>query len=131
MSDQFSSKEESAIVEIQIRAANLRVQKVKAEKEFLDLLGTEISPEEMAAIQKKRLAILYQLELEGAEIEKEFVEKYRAKLAGLMVRYPGWGRWGGGLEGTQGCPFCTQCVTSCTECVTSCTACVGCSNNVF
>jgi hypothetical protein len=123
---ELSSKEESAIIEIQVRAANLRVAKVKAEKEFLEVLGSEISPEQMAAIQKKRQAILYQLELEGAEIERDFVEKYRSRLAGLFIRYPGLG-----TEGTFGCPFCTQCVTSCTECVTSCTACVGCSNNVF
>jgi len=128
MSEHFSSKEESAIVEIQLRAANLRLAKVKAEKEFLDARGTEVTPEQMAAIEKRRKEVLYQLELEGAEIEKDFIEKYRAKLAGLVIRYP----WGGlGLEGTAGCPFCTQCVTSCTECVTSCTACVGCSNNVF
>jgi hypothetical protein len=123
---ELSSKEESAIIEIQLRAANLRIAKVKAEKEFLDVLGSDISPEQAAAIQKKRQAILYQLELEGAEIERDFIEKYRSRLAGLIIRYPGLG-----LEGTLGCPFCTQCVTSCTECVTSCTACVGCSNNVF
>jgi len=120
------SKEESAITEIQLRAANLRIEKVKAEKEFLDALGTEITPEQMAALQKKRHAVLYQLELEGAEIERDFIEKYRAKLAGLIIRYPGLG-----LGGIEGCPFCTACVTSCTECVTSCTACIGCSNNVF
>ena len=127
MSDSFSKEESSAIIEIQLRAANLRVAKVKAEKEFIDVLGSEISPEEMAVIQKKRHAILYQLELEGAEIERDFIEKYRSKLAGLVIRYPGLG----GLEGTTGCPFCTTCVTSCLECVTSCTSCVGCSNNVF
>jgi len=130
MSDHFS-KEESAIIEIQLRAANLRVSKFKAEKEFLDARGTEVSPEQMAAIEKKRKEILYQLEVEGAEIERDFIEKYRAKVAGLVIRYP-WGGAGGiTVEGTAGCPFCTQCVTSCTECVTSCTACVGCSNNVF
>jgi hypothetical protein len=126
---EFSSKEESAIIEIQLRAANLRVAKVKAEKEFLDAQGSEISPEQMAALQKRRHDILYQLELEGAEIERDFVEKYRSRLAGLMIRYPGLG--GLGLDGVSGCPFCTQCVTSCTVCVTSCTACIGCSNNVF
>jgi len=80
----------------------------------------------MAALQKRRHDILYQLELEGAEIERDFIEKYRSRLAGLVIRYPGLG-----LDGVSGCPFCTQCVTSCTVCVTSCTACIGCSNNVF
>ena len=123
---EMSSKEESALIEIQLRAANLRLAKVKAEKEFLDLRGKEVTPEQASEIQKRRHAILYQLELEGAEIEKDFIEKYRSKLAGLGVRYPGLG-----LDNISGCPFCTTCVTSCLECVTSCTACVACSNNVF
>lgn len=121
-----SSREESAIAEIQLRAANLRVAKVKAEKEFIDLLGKEFTPEQAAEIQKRRNIILYQLELEGAEIERDFIERYRSKLVGLGIRYPGLG-----LENISGCPFCTTCVTSCLECVTSCTACVACSNDVF
>jgi hypothetical protein len=126
MSEKICREEESAITEIQLRAANLRIAKVKAEKEFIDARGKEVTPEEKAAIQKKRHQILYQLELEGAEIEREFIEKYRSKLAGLSVRYPGLN-----LEGAAGCPFCTTCITSCLECVTSCTACVACSNDVF
>lgn len=120
------NKEESPIVEIQIRAANLRIAKVKAEKEFIDMVGKDVTPEEVSELQKKRYQILYQLELEGAEIERDFVEKYRARIAGLGIRYPGWG-----LENTLGCPFCTTCITSCLQCVTSCTGCVGCTNNVF
>lgn len=125
MSESINSRE-SALTEIQLRAANLRIAKVKAEKEFIDVRGKEVSPEEKSAIQKRRHLILYQLEMEGAEIEHDFIEKYRSKLAGLAVRYPGLG-----LEGATGCPFCTTCITSCLECVTSCTACVACSNDVF
>ena len=119
-----SSREESAIIEIQLRAANLRIAKIKAEKEFIDLRGKEFTPEQAAEVQKRRHTILYQLELEGAEIERDFIEKYRSKLAGLGIHYPG-------LDLVSGCPFCTTCVTSCLECVTSCTACVACSNDVF
>ena len=69
-------KDESAVIAIQTRGANLRIAKVKAEKEFLDVLGKgeELSPAKKAALQKKRNATLYQLELEGAEIERDFVE---------------------------------------------------------
>ena len=119
-------KEESPLIDLQVRAANLRIAKIKAEKEFIDARGKEVTPEEKAAIQKRRHLILYQLELEGAEIEHDFIEKYRSKIAGLAVRYPGLG-----LEGATGCPFCTTCITSCLQCVTSCTACVACSNDVF
>ncbi|UFS68617.1 hypothetical protein LPW11_11920 [Geomonas sp. RF6] len=126
MSDEFRDRELSAIVEIQVRAANLRVAKVKAEKEFIELQGKEVTPEEKAAIEKKHRMILYQLELEGAEIERDFVEKYRSKIAGLSVRYPGLS-----IDGVSGCPFCTTCITSCLQCVTNCTACVACSNDVF
>jgi hypothetical protein len=120
------SRDDSSIVEIQMRAANLRIAKIKAEKEFIDVIGKEVSPEEVAELKKRRQTILYQLEMEGAEIERDFIEKYRSKLAGLVIRYPGMG-----LENALGCPFCDQCVTSCKECVTSCTGCVGCTNNVF
>lgn len=121
-----SNRDESAIIEIQLRAANLRIAKIKAEKEFIDLRGQEFTPEQASEIQKRRHTILYQLELEGAEIERDFIEKYRSKLAGLGIRYPGLD-----LENVSGCPFCTTCITSCLQCVTSCTACVACSNDVF
>ena len=119
-------RDELSLIDLQLRAAALRISKIKAEKEFIDARGKEVTPEEKAAIQKRRHLILYQLELEGAEIEHDFIEKYRSKIAGLSVRYPGLG-----LEGTTGCPFCTTCITSCLQCVTSCTACVACSNDVF
>lgn len=118
--------EESSLAKLQVRAADLRIAKIKAEKEFIDVMGKEASPEELAAIEKRRRLIRYQLELEGAEIEREFVEKYRSRLAGLATKFPGLG-----LEAGLGCPFCQTCVTTCLECVTSCTHCVGCTNAVF
>jgi hypothetical protein len=119
-------KEDSSLIKLEARAANLKVAKIKSEREFIDARGKKLTPAEQAAIQKRRHLILYQLELEGAEIERELVVAYRRKLEGLGMHFPGLG-----LQTLNGCPFCTTCVTSCLECVTSCTACVACSNNVF
>jgi hypothetical protein len=119
-------KKESSLIKLEARAANLRIAKIKAEKEFIDAKGRKITPEEQAAIQKRRHLILYQLELEGAEIERELVVAYRRKLAGLGIKFPGLG-----LEMRHGCDFCGICMSGCVLCVTSCTACVACSNDVF
>ncbi len=119
-------KEDSLLIKLEARATNLKTAKIKAEREFIDARAKKVTPEEQVAIQKKRHLILYELELEGAEIERELVQAYRRKLQGLGVHFTGLG-----LQTLNGCPFCTTCVTSCLECVTSCTACVACSNDVF
>ena len=121
-----TGKGDSSLIKLEERAANLKTAKIKAEKEFIDAKGRKVTPEEQAAIQKKRYSILYQLELEGAEIERGLVVAYRRRLEGLGMHFPGLG-----LQTLNGCPFCNTCVTSCLECVTSCTACVGCTNDVF
>jgi hypothetical protein len=120
------AKEDSSLVKLEARATNLKTAKIKAEREFIDARARKVTPEEQLAIQKKRYLILYQLELEGAEIERELVQAYRRKLQGLGLHFVGLG-----LQTATGCPFCTTCVTSCLECVTSCTGCVACTNDVF
>jgi hypothetical protein len=119
-------KSDAALTKLEARAANLKIAKIKSEREFIDARGKKVTPGAQAAIQKRRDTILFQLELEGAEIERELVVAYRRKLSGLGMTFLGLG-----LETATGCPFCTTCVTSCLECVTSCTACVACSNDVF
>lgn len=122
MADMFSS-EKSPLTDLMVRAADLRLNKAKAEKEAIDAIGKDLSPEEKAAIEKKRREIFYQLEVEGAAIEKEFAEKYRA----MLIRW-GLSNWGlgGGLHTLEGCTFfCQNCYTSCTQCVTSCTQCIS------
>jgi hypothetical protein len=118
--------DDASLTKLEARAANLKTAKIKAEREFIDARARELTPDEQKSIQKKRDLILYQLELEGAEIESGLVQAYRRKLQGLGLNFIG-----PGLQTVTGCPFCTTCVTSCLECVTSCTACVGCTNNVF
>jgi hypothetical protein len=122
-----SSNERSLLIDLQVRAADLRIAKVKAEKEAIETMGKDLSPEEKAAIEKRRREILYQLELEGAAIEREFVEKYRGSLAELLIKYPGLS-----LDANAWCPFnCTTCISSCTNCLT-CTNCVTpCTNSIF
>jgi hypothetical protein len=121
-----TARQDSSLIKLEARAANLKTAKIRSEKEFIDAKGRKVTPEEQAAIQKRRHLILYQLELEGAEIERELVVAYRRKFEGLGMHFPGLG-----LQTLNGCPFCEQCITSCKECVTSCTACVACSNDVF
>lgn len=112
--------EESSLAKLLVKGAELRISKVKSEKEFISIIGDELSREEKLAMEKKRCEILYQLELEGAEIELEFTEKYRSRLAGLVTRFPGVGL---SLEG--GCWFCSTCVTTaCLTCV-ACASCIG------
>jgi hypothetical protein len=113
------------------RSAELRVARVKAEREFLHSRGERetLTKEQQAALEKKRQEVLYQLELEGADIEREFTEKYRARLAGLGNRFPGLG--GGGLS--LGCHIaCESCITSsCLTCV-ACASCISpCTNAIF
>lgn len=111
------------------RSAELRISRVKAEKDFIKARGEDLSKEEQVALERKRYEILYQLELEGAEIEREFTEKYRSRLAELGNRFPGLG--GGGLS--LGCHIaCETCVTSaCLTCV-ACASCISpCTNAIF
>jgi hypothetical protein len=123
-----SSRKRPSLNDLQVRAAELRIAKVKAEKEAIDSIGKELSLQEKAAIEKRRQEILYQLELEGALIEKEFVETYRSRLAGLPGKYPGLT-----LDANAWCPFnCTTCISSCTNCVSPCPNCVTpCTNSIF
>jgi tartrate dehydratase alpha subunit/fumarate hydratase class I-like protein len=121
--------EDPVLTELLERSADLRLSRVKAEREFLKARGEALSKEEQAALEKKRHEILYQLELEGAEIERDFTEKYRARLAGLGSRFPGLG--GGGLS--LGCHIaCESCITSsCLTCV-ACASCISpCTNAIF
>jgi hypothetical protein len=123
-----TSKGPSPLTGLQVRAADLRIAKVKAEKEFIETMGKELSDKEKAALEKKRREILYQLEMEGAVIEREFVEKYRSRLAGLSINFPGLS-----LDANAWCPFnCTTCISSCPTCVTSCTHCItSCTTDIF
>ena len=128
-----SSSERSSLTDLLVKAADLRIAKVKAEKEAIESMGKELSQEEKGAIEKKRREIFYQLELEGAEIEREFAEKYRSKLAELGLKYPGLD-----LSGTVGnffcdpCIACATCVTACIQCVSACPICItSCTNSVF
>ena len=127
MSESSSSKR-SSLTDLQVRAKDLRIAKVKAEKEAIEAMGKELSQEEKGAIEKKRREILYQLELEGAVIEREFVERYRGRLAELLAKYPGLS-----LDANAWCPFnCTTCISSCRNCVSPCTNCVSsCTNSIF
>jgi hypothetical protein len=121
--------EDPALTNLLGRSAELRISRVNAEKEFIKARGRELSKEEQVALERKRHEILYQLELEGAEIEREFTEKYRSRLAGLGNRFPGLG--GGGLS--FGCHIaCETCVTSaCLTCV-ACATCISpCTNAIF
>ena len=111
--------DDPSLIKLQMRAADLRLARVNAEKELIETLGKELSEGEKAAIEKRRREILYQLEVEGAAIEREFVEKYRGRLAGIMINVAGLR-----FEATVGCPFCQTCITSCRDCVTSCTHCI-------
>ena len=123
-----SSSERSPLTDLQVRAADLRIAKVKAEKEAIESMGKELSQEEKGAIEKKRREIFYQLELEGAAIERDFVEKYRGSLAELLTKHPGLN-----LDANAWCPFnCTTCISLCRSCVTLCTNCVTpCINSIF
>ena len=121
--------EDSALTNLLERSAELRVSRVKAEKDFIKARGEDLSEQERVALERKRYEILYQLELEGAEIEREFTEKYRTRLAGLANRFPGLG--GGSLA--LGCHIaCETCVTSsCLTCV-ACAVCISpCTNAIF
>jgi hypothetical protein len=122
-----TGKDDATIARLEARAANLKLTRIKAERELIDARAKTITPERKPTIQNKRDMVLFQLELEGAQIERELVVAYRRKLSGLGMNFIG----SEGLRTVRGCPFCTRCVTSCTLCVTSCTACVTCSNNVF
>ena len=124
-----SNREDSALTELLERSAHLRVRRVQAEREFLRARAETLSREEQLARERKRHEILLQLELEGAEIEQEFTEKYRTRLAGLGNRFPGLGAGGVSL----GCHIaCETCVTSaCLTCV-ACAVCISpCTNAIF
>jgi len=121
-------KDDAAISKLEAKAANLKIAKIKSEREFIDARGKLQTPEQQAAIQKRRDSILFQLELEGAEIERELVVAYRRKFSALGVSYFGVE----GLRSAGGCfPICTTCTTACPICVTSCTDCVACAHGIF
>jgi hypothetical protein len=122
-----TAREDAALAKLEARAANLKMAKIKAEREFIDARAKKVAPDEQPTIQKRRDLVLFQLELEGAEIERDLVVAYRRRLSRLGMNFLGIH----GLQTATGCPFCTTCITSCLECVTSCTACVACSNDVF
>jgi hypothetical protein len=70
-------KDDAALAKLEARAANLKIAKIKSEREFIEARVKKVTLEEQAAIQKRRSMILFQLELEGAEIERALVEVYR------------------------------------------------------
>lgn len=123
------SSEESPLIDLFERSGQLRISRLKAEKEFITARGDDLSKEEQIALEKKRSEILYKLELEGAEIEQEFTEKYRTKFARLADRFPGLG---GGRLSLSCMVACETCWTSsCLTCV-ACAVCISpCTNAIF
>lgn len=124
--------EEPRLSELYLQALNLRMERIEAQKEFLQIPKTT---EEKEAVEQKQREILYQLELEGARLEREFLTSYRRKI----IDIGGGPILGGGgvFEATCGLG-CTQCITPCINCVTPCTICVGpcpncvgCTTSVF
>lgn len=116
----FSEQESKDFLELQIKAAKLRLQHIQGEKEFIDSIGKESSEAERIGIEKRRRELLYQLELEGAKIEAEYVEKYRSTVSSI------WGGLGGVYTGGvfENCIICEKCVTAtCLNCV-ACASCV-------
>ncbi len=117
----LSDQERKDFHELQVRAANLRLKKIDSEKEFIESIGKEYSEAECKEIEKKRRRILHELELEGAKIELEYVEKYRSKLFRISGGRLG-GVSGGGVF--ESCIICEKCVTAqCLNCV-ACASCV-------
>jgi hypothetical protein len=121
------SRGEPRLSELHVRAVELRMAKLQGEKDLLRA-PTPTKPEEKAELESRRRETLYNLAVEGAKIEHDFVALYRGRVSDAL---------GGGL-GTLGCLtvgpdglptchiFCQLCVTSCTLCVTGCTYCWSC-----
>ncbi len=118
----FSEENQKNFLDLQVRAAKLRIHHIESEKEFIEAIGKEYSEAERLEIEKRRRAILYQLELEGAKIEAEYVEKYRSTLARISGGVGLGGISTGGLFGI--CIVCEKCVTA------ACLSCIACSSCV-
>ena len=114
----LTDEERKSFHNLQIQAAKMRVKKIKAEEEFIKYVGEDLSREECIEIEKKRRKILHELEVEGADIELEYVAKYRNKLSGFQIGGIG------GLHAFGTCIICEKCITStCLDC-TACSSCV-------
>jgi hypothetical protein len=114
----LNDEERKSFQELQVRAVNLRLKKTNSEKEFIDLIGKEHSQEECREIELRRRKILHELELEGAKIEVEYVEKYRSKVLGTSFGNIG------DLQLFGTCIVCEKCITAtCLNC-TACSSCV-------
>lgn len=110
---------QETLAELHLRAMNLRQSKIKSEEKFLEI---PCEPKAREDLEKKRREILLQLETEGTQIERDFLEQYRMKLIGPLLN--------SGLSASDmwaaTCGLgCTSCITPCTHCVTDCTVCVG------
>ena len=81
----FTKEERSGFADLQVRAANLRIKKIDDEKEFIGKAGKDLSVEECLALEKKRRKLLHALEVEGAEIEHEYILKYRSKVYAMSA----------------------------------------------
>jgi len=118
----LSNEERKGFIDLQLKAANLRLKKVKSEREFLELMGKKHSHEECLEIEKRRRNLLHELELEGAEIEAEYIEKYRSKILDISVDHPGQ------FQIFGKCIICSECITTtCLDC-TACSSCVAISS---
>jgi len=112
-----SANEAPSLLDLRQKALELRINRLESEKEYLGLRGKEIVPEQAAEIENKHIALLHQLELEGAEIEQQYVVLLRRSLGNVGIEI------GGGLWWDDRCFFCKDCVTA--HCLT-CTACQSC-----
>jgi hypothetical protein len=121
-----------------VRALDLRIARIESERDVLRV-QVPTSEDERAELESRRNQTLYDLEIEGARIERDFVTSFRGRLIDIL----GGSAAGGGLEVGPALPTChlacqicvtscTLCVTSCTYCITSCPQCVtSCTNSVF
>ena len=113
----LSDEERKGLHELQLRAANLKLKKIEGEKEFVEAAGKERSQAECLEIERKRRKIIHELELEGAKINQEFLEKYRQKIVGTPFGHHG------DLQISDWCIICKDCVTA--TCL-NCTVCHNC-----
>ena len=115
-------EDDAALIDLQQKALDLRIAKLNSEKEFIGYPRRELSPEQASEVENKRSALFHQLEMDGAQLERQYLELLRSRMG--SVGRPGEagadllrGRLGGS------CWFCDECVTA--KCLT-CTACQNC-----
>ena len=108
--------ERTSRVDLELRAADLRIAWRKSQKDWLDKVQKEHFPEE----KRPRGEIIIQLELEKAAINREFLERYRNELTEIAEASPEL------YESLRsGCWFCAK------DCTVYCPTCVGCVSEIF